>query len=152
LKPSSYTAAPVIVPPVLPLGLPIQVAAKHKGRSRLKNLFVDDQGFPYQSDEYDMLLHNVNGGPILRKLKHPPPPVDIPDPQFHFPYDESIHGRHLREQLDLSHLNSSIQLAVTNLVNKYWSVLDERGVWVPVQNYECVIDTGDAPPIAVKKI
>ncbi len=25
-------------------------------------------------------------------------------------------------------------------------------MWVPVQNYECVIDTGNAPPIAVKKI
>ena len=26
------------------------------------------------------------------------------------------------------------------------------GVWVPVKNYECVIDTGDASPIAVKNI
>ncbi len=31
-------------------------------------------------------------------------------------------------------------------------MFDERGVWVPVRNYECVIDTGDAHPIAVKKI
>ncbi len=52
----------------------------------------------------------------------------------------------------MSHLDSSIQLAVTNLVKKYWSVFDERGVWVPVWNYECVIDTSDAHPIAVKKI
>jgi hypothetical protein len=128
------------------------VAAKHKGRSQLKNVFMDDQGFPDQSDEYDTLLHNVDGRPILQKLKHPPPPVDVPDPRFHFPYDKSIYGGRLREQLDLSHLDSSIQLAVTNLVKKYWSVFDERGVWVPVQNYECVIDTGDTPPIAVKKI
>jgi hypothetical protein len=113
---------------------------------------VDDRSFPDQSDEYDTLLHNVDGGPILRKLKYPPPPVDIPDPLFHFPYDESIHGRCLREQLDLSHLDSSIQLVVTNLVNKYWSVFNKRGVWVPVRNYECMIDTGDTPPIAVKKI
>ncbi len=103
------------------------MAAKHKGRSRLKNVFVDDRGFPDQSDEYDTLLHNVDGGPILRKLKHPPPPVDVPDPRF-LPYDESIHGGHLREQLNLSHLDSSIQLAVTNLVKKYWSVFDECGV------------------------
>jgi hypothetical protein len=113
---------------------------------------VDDRGFPDQSDEYDTLLHNVDGGPILQKLKHPPPPVDVPNPRFHLPYDESIHGGRLQEQLDLSHLDSSIQFVVTNLVKKYWSVSDERGVWVPVWNYECVIDTGDAPPIAVKKI
>ncbi len=99
-----------------------------------------------------MLLHNVDGGPILRKLKHPPPPVDVPDLWFHFPHDKSIHGGHLWEQLDLSHLDSSIQLTFTNLVKKYWSVFNKRGVWVPVWNYECVIDTGDAPPIPVKKI
>jgi hypothetical protein len=60
-------AAPVNIPPALPLGLPIRVATKLKGRGQLKNVFVDDQGFPDQSDEYDTLLHNVNGGPILRK-------------------------------------------------------------------------------------
>jgi hypothetical protein len=40
----------------------------------------------------------------------------------------------------------------SHLIKKYWSVFDNRGVWVPVKNYECVIDTGDAPPIAVKNI
>jgi hypothetical protein len=29
---------------------------------------------------------------------------------------------------------------------------NERGVWIPVRNYECVIDTGNAHPITVKKI
>jgi hypothetical protein len=129
-------AAPVAVPPTLPLGFPIWVAAKHKGRGWLKNVFVDDQGFPDQSDEYNMLLHNINGGPILRKLKHPPPPLDVSNPWFHFPFDKALHGGRLREQLDLSHLDSSIQLAVTNLVKKYWSVFKKRGVWVPVWNYE----------------
>jgi hypothetical protein len=118
----------------------------------LKNVFMDDRGFPDQSDEFDTLLHNIDGRAILRKLKHPPPPIDVPDPRFHFIFDESIHGERLKEQLDLFHLNPSVQLAVINLVKKYWSVFDERGVWVPVRNYECVIDTGAAPPIAVKKI
>ena len=31
-------------------------------------------------------------------------------------------------------------------------MFDTNGVFVPVKNYECVIDTGDSPPIAVKKI
>ncbi len=31
-------------------------------------------------------------------------------------------------------------------------MFDERGVFIPVKNYECVIDTGNARPIAVKKI
>ncbi len=31
-------------------------------------------------------------------------------------------------------------------------MFDKKGVYVPVKNYECVINTGDSPPIAVKTI
>jgi hypothetical protein len=31
-------------------------------------------------------------------------------------------------------------------------VFDKRGVYIPVKNYECVIDTGNDQPIAIKKI
>ncbi len=31
-------------------------------------------------------------------------------------------------------------------------MFDEKGIFIPVKNYECVINTGNAPPIAVKKI
>jgi hypothetical protein len=31
-------------------------------------------------------------------------------------------------------------------------VFDKKGVFIPVKNYECMIDTGTARPIAVKKI
>jgi hypothetical protein len=34
----------------------------------------------------------------------------------------------------------------------HWSVFDEKGVFIPVKNYECVIDTGSSRPIAVNKI
>ena len=98
-----------------------------------------------------MLLHNVDGGPILRKLKHPAPPLDVLDSSFHFPFDEALHGDRLREQLDLSHLYPSIQLKVTNLIKEFWSVFDEHGVWVPVTNYKYVIDTGNAPPNRCEK-
>ena len=113
---------------------------------------MDDCGFPGQSDDYDMLLHNVDSGPILRKLKHPAPSLDDPKPCFHFPFEEALHGNCLWEQLDLSHLDPSIQLAVTNLIKEFWSVFGKRGVWVLVKNNECVIDTGNAHSIAVKKI
>ena len=99
-----------------------------------------------------MLLHNIDCGTILWRLKHPPPPLDVPDSQFHSTFDESIHGAHLQKQLNLSHLDHPTQLVVINLIKKYWSIFDECKVWVPVRNYECVIDTGNAPPIAVKKI
>ncbi len=89
LKPSSYKASVIAIPPTPtsepagnPTGSPIRVAAKNKSRRRLRNVFVDDRGFPNQSDEYNTLLHNIDSGPILRKLKHPPPPLDMVDDWF----------------------------------------------------------------------
>ena len=130
---------------------PIRVD-KSKCRRRLKNVFIDDRGFPDISDAYDTLLHNIDGGPVLRKLKHPPPQVDVVDHSFAFQYDENLHGTILRERLDLSHLNRGLQDTIYAMIRKYWAVFDDRGVFVPVRNYECVIDTGDCPGIAIKKI
>jgi hypothetical protein len=58
----------------------------------------------------------------------------------------------MRHDLDLSHLEPQVRDRVYNLIKKYWPVFDTNGVFVPVKNYECVIDTGDSPPNAVKKI
>jgi hypothetical protein len=58
----------------------------------------------------------------------------------------------MRRDLNLSHLEPHIRNRIYDLVIKYWSVFDENGVFVPVKNYECVIGTGDSPPIAVKHI
>jgi hypothetical protein len=128
------------------------VAAKGKCRLWIKYIFADDRGFPDPSDEYNTLLHNIDGGPVLRKLRHPAPPLEEIDLHFDFAIDEALHGERLRQQLDLSHLNDALQTKIYDLIKKYWSVFDDRGVWVPVKNYECVINMGDAPPIAVKKI
>jgi hypothetical protein len=49
-------------------GTPIQVTPKPKRQRRLKNIFLDDRGFPDQFDKFDQLLHNFDGGPVLRKL------------------------------------------------------------------------------------
>jgi hypothetical protein len=135
-----------------PTGSPICLSAKNKSRHWLRNVFVDNRGFPNQSDEYNTLLHDIDGGTILRKLKHPPPPLGVFVPEFHFPFNEALHGKRLRAQLDLFHLDPSIQLKVTALVKKYWSVFDERGVWVPVRNcvlihqYVCFTDTSPKIP------
>ncbi len=99
-----------------------------------------------------MLLHNIDGGPVLRRLKHPPPPLGVVDPLFSVQYDESIHGARLNKDLDLSHLDTDLQQTIYVLIIKYWPVFDNRGVFVPVKNYECVIDTGNAHPTAVKEI
>ncbi len=140
MKPLFYTAAPIKVPPSIapepeaqPIGSPIRMAVKHKGCHWLQNVFSNDRGFPNQSDEYDMLLHNIDGGLIPRKLKHPPPPLNVANLKFLFPFDKALHGERLCEQLNLSHLDPSTQLAGTDLVKKYWSVFDKPWVWVPVR-------------------
>lgn len=146
----STSFGPTTTPPSGPA--PIRVTPKPKRRKRASNVFIDDRGFPDQSDEFDTILHNVSGGPILRKRKHPAPALDDIDPAFASQYVEAQHGAKLRKELDLSHLDPTIREQVYALVQKYWSVFDDKGQHVPVKDYECVIDTGNAKPIAMKKI
>ena len=134
-----------------PSGEPIRVARKIRGKKR-PNVFLGDRGFPDQSHEFDVILHNVEGGPILRKRKHAAPPLDDIDPRFLSQYDGKIHGKKLRKEIDLSHLDGTTRDLVYKLLQKYWSVFDDKGQFVPVKDYKCSIDTGSARPICVKNI
>ena len=98
-----------------------------------QNVFADDRGYPDQNDDHNNLLHNIDSGPVLWKLRHPPPPIDKVNPSFDFPFDEVLHGAHLHQQLDLSHLDDALQARIYALVQKYWSVFNEREVWVPLK-------------------
>ncbi len=115
--------------------LPICPVDKLKQRNWISNIFIDDRGFPNKSDHYDNLLYNIEGGPILQKLKHRPPPLDEVDPEFFSTYDESKHGEQLRQDFDLYHLDTRVQEKIYVLVKKYWSVFDKKGIYVPVKNY-----------------
>jgi hypothetical protein len=153
LKPSAYSTLGTmwsLLPAENPL--PIWVVDKPKRRWRLNNVFVDDRGFPDESEYYKNLLHNIDGGPILRKLKHPLPSLDEVDPKFFSAYDESQHDAQLKKYLDFSHLEPTVRNQIYALVKDYWSVFNNKGFFVPVKNYKSVIDTGDAKPIAIKKI
>jgi hypothetical protein len=71
---------------------PVQVAPKAKQGKRLQNFVLDDRGFPDQSNDYSHVLHSIDGGPILRKLKHPVLDLNAPvDPAF---YSEFIPEKH----------------------------------------------------------
>jgi hypothetical protein len=130
----------------------ICVMGKPKQCKQTQNVCVNDRGFSGKTELYEHLLHNFKGGPILHKLKHPPLSLNVVDPQFVCTYDEAKHGKHMRCDLNSSHLEPKVQDQICALVKKYWSIFDNKGVFVPVKNYKCVIDTGDAPPVTVKKI
>ncbi len=98
IKASSYITAHVGE------GTPIWVAPKAKRQKRLQNVFLDDRGFPDQSDDYDLLLHNIDGGPVLRRLKHPAPDLNAPvDPAFFLEFIPENHEAQMRDEVDLSH-------------------------------------------------
>jgi hypothetical protein len=82
-------------------------------------VFVDDRGFPDESKYYKNLLHNIDGGLILHKLKHPPPSLDEVDPVFFSAYNESKHGGQLKKDLDLSHLEPAVCNQIYALIKKY---------------------------------
>jgi hypothetical protein len=127
------------------------VAPRMRGQKR-KNVFYDDRGFPDQSHDFDVVLRNIDGGTVFRKRKHPAPALGDIAPKFFATYDKSIHGAKRRKELDLSHLLAPVRDKVYRLIQKYWSVFDNKGQFVPVKDYTCDINTGLAKSIAVKKI
>jgi hypothetical protein len=115
----SYSTCPVLAPPDTPEKLPstpIRVAKKNKSHQQIKNVFIKNRGFPDQSDKFNILMYNIYGGPVLQKLKHPPPSLDVVNPIFSFRYDETLHCDSLCKNLDLSHLDSALQECIYALV------------------------------------
>jgi hypothetical protein len=151
---STYSAGGVAFAPIDPTLAPIWVAPKPKRRKHMSNVFLDNKGFKNLSDDYDHVLRDINGGPILWKLRHPAPALDADvDPVFHAPFDPSKHEDLMRKDLNLSHLEPTLQERIYAIIWKYWSVFSKKGgVFAPVKNYECVIDTGSGRPISIKKI
>ena len=129
------------------------VSPKPKHRKRLNNVFLNDRGFPDVSDDNDHVLHNIDGGPILRKLWHPKSDLTVSvDPLYYSPFIPELHEAILKRDMDLSHLEPDLQERIYDILRHHWSVFDEKGVFVPVKHYKCVINTGHSRPIAVKKI
>ena len=119
--------------------------------SKSGDICLSERHFQLRSDDYDYLLHNVNGGRVQRKRQHPSPSLDEINPALHSVFDEKLYGERLRKELNLSHLPKHVQTLVQDLIIKYWSVFFwqrpfcSRGrLWI--------IDTGTARPISVSKI
>ncbi len=89
---------------------------------------------------------------MLHKCKHPAPPLDDIDPHFKTHYDKTTHGTQLCQEHDLTHLGPSMPEGIYKLLQKYWSMFDSKGLFIPVKDYKCALETGSAHPIFVKKI
>ncbi len=134
--------------------IPIRVAPKPKPKccKQSKNVFYNDRGFSNKTDKYDNCLHNIEGGVILRWRKSPVLKLDVIDPTFHYEFNEAFHGAQLAKNLDISHPDPTYAEQLFAMIKWYWSICDERRTFTSVRGYQCVIDTGNAKPIAVKKI
>jgi hypothetical protein len=115
----------------------IRVDPKPKRRKHLQNVFLDDRGFPDQSDDYNHVLHGMDGGPILRELCHPQPDLEVPvDPSYYLPFVAKKHEALMHKDMDLSHLNPTLQEKIYTIIREHWSVFNKKGVFVPVKNYD----------------
>ena len=127
---------------------PIRPALKRPKGPKRPNAFYDDRGFPDPSDEYDSIIDSIDGGTVLRKRRHPAPRLDDIDPQFNNQYDPALHDTEFKELFRPSPILSAEQNdQLASLIKKYWPVFDKRGVFIPVRDYECVINTGSATPL-----
>ena len=131
---------------------PIRVAKKRKAPSSLKarkrHVFLDDRGFPDPMNDFEYMLPEVRGE-FIRKRRHPARSLNDIDPEFNTQFDPALHGEALKE-LKTDHLPPDIASKLIELVKEFWCVFDKNGLLVPVKDYECVIDTGNHPPIACR--
>ena len=99
-------------------------------------------------DDFEDMLPEVNGE-FIRKCRHPARLLDDIDPAFNTKFDPTIHSKDLKE-LKTGHLPPDNSSKLIALVKEFWCVFDKKGLLVPVKDYECVIDTGNHPPIACR--
>ena len=117
LKASSYSTAPQLPAK----GAPIRVAPLPKRCKKLQNVFLDNQGFPDQSNKYNHLLHSIDRGTVLRKFQHPMTDLEGPiDPRFDYPFIPEEHKDIMRKQADLSHIDPTQQEQVYSLIREFW--------------------------------
>ena len=103
---------PLAVPTFEPLAKPIQPAQKGKEGQKRENVFYEQHGIPKQSNEFDYILHSVDGGLLLHTHQHPSPPLDEIDLAFHSVFDEKLHGEKLNNELDPTHLPKHVRKLV----------------------------------------
>jgi hypothetical protein len=95
----------------------IRVDPKPKRSRRLQNMFLDNRGFPDQSNDYDHVLHGTDGGPILWKLRHPQLDLDaLVDPFYYLPFIAEKHKDLMRKDIDLSHLDPTLQEKIYTII------------------------------------
>jgi hypothetical protein len=131
---------------------PISVSPKPKCCRKLRNVFYNNRRFPDQSDKFDHILHNIDGGVILCKKKHPQPPLNVNKPMFNCKFDETLHADKIDSELSIDHLLPVDAAKVVAMIKQYWAVFNKWGTFIPIRDYKCVIETGTAALILIKKI
>jgi hypothetical protein len=126
--------------------LPILVP-KPKWRAKTPSHWVEDST-DKDNDAYTFVFKDQIGQ-ALRKPKNlilPPTPSNLR--KFCRATDTAELERNLKFDPSTS---DRLKLRITEFVQEFWDVFHEDGVKTPIHGYELMIDTGDHPPIAVKK-
>jgi hypothetical protein len=72
------------------------------------------------SDNYDHVLHDIDSGPILRKLWHPKPDLSAPmDPLYYLPFIPEKHKAIMKRDMDLSHLEPDLQERIYDVIRRH---------------------------------
>ena len=86
------------------------------------------------------------GNKIIRKRLHPAPRLNNIYPKLNMPYVEAEHSKLLLKDLKIHHLPIAAQTKLHALIIKYFPVFNLNSLFIPVKDYQCFIDAGDARP------
>ena len=128
--------------PVLPILVP-----KPKWRAKTPSLWVENS-IDEDNDHYDFVFKEQLGK-TLRKSKTLQIPQSLSTIRRFSTKDDTLE---LNRNLVFDNLTPApLKQRITSFVKEFWDVFCKEGVKSPIHGYELVIDTGDHPPIAVRK-
>ena len=140
--------------------LPLTAKIKHSiiriptrpGKAKKASTFVD-QNLPDINENFEF-LHQNSVGHVIRKSTKPPLTDSDCTPEFiQIEFDPERDNPYFNKHLNIGkNVPDNIRTRIIDLVKKYWCTFYPESVKIPINGYECVIDTGTAQPTVARNI
>ena len=122
------------------------------GKAKKASTYVD-QNLPDINEDFEFLQHRSVGN-VIRKSTQPILTDAACTPEFiKIEYDSARDDAYFTKHFNVgSNVPDDILTRLINLIKKYWCTFYEENVKIPINGYECVIDTGTAQPTVARNI
>jgi hypothetical protein len=103
-------------------------------------------------EDFDFIFKKTSGKVVSRSAKAMRSADDL-DPSFQITFNEELHGKEFNKRLKFHpDANKEGVKRITELIKEYWCCFCKSNVPIPIRDYKCHIDTGNAKPTVAKNL